>query len=159
MAKEEALKKLEAEEVGKDMERFKEIIRLWVQYDDAAADLVLAEKKTCKGAFHACKKEAQKLQKNGYYEPDFEEMAEWILDYYGATDSKGIVEGGFMYFICLMKSVQCRPYDDETANRIRTKVEALTLSIIDEPDRPEKTPKSEPVKPKPAGFTFDMSML
>lgn len=132
--KDKALSKVENEKAEKAspqmIDRLKELVKLWIEYSEEAAERVLVKDKTIKGLYEYCRTEAQKAAQNNCAAGGDEMLAEWLLKYYGASDPKGIAESGFVYFCLICEASKYKPYDETIAEDIRKKAEAVVGSPI-----------------------------
>ena len=94
----------EATEYGSPEEQVKAIVLAWLSCDKYAADKVLAEGKTIKGAYKAMEKTARDMPRNagntGVY-MNQEQSTRAIMVYYGVPDAEAQkqLEHGLMYDI------------------------------------------------------------
>ena len=76
---------------------------------------------------------ARKLARGNYYEPTWEEMTGWLMEYYGESEPQRVIEGGFAYFAALVRAGQFRPYDAGAAEDIRRRAEAVAGAAVSQP--------------------------
>lgn len=106
-----ALEKLdkEWEKAGKADQAIIEFLRVWVAEDEAAAEKVLADKKTAKGAYEAMRDFAKNNSRQGLHGKEA-----WVrvMVYFGETEESADqkLEHGLMY-ACLKAEIEkWRPY-------------------------------------------------
>ena len=92
----------EATEYGSPEEQIKAIVLAWLSCDKYAADKVLAEGKTIRGAYKAMETTARNMPRSGtgvYMNP--EQSTRAIIAYYGVADAEAQkqLEHGLMYEI------------------------------------------------------------
>jgi hypothetical protein len=69
----------------------------WIDYADNAAELILTDGKTIKGAFEAIRDYASKHKTDNYACVAPAKSMELVLEYFGQTDPQAVIEGGLMY--------------------------------------------------------------
>ena len=75
---------------------------------------------------------------------------EWILEYYGAKDPKGLIEGGLMYAVALDTAQRFKPYGTpDMAEHVPTTANPTALSEME---------GTAPAQHKPASVTADDSL-
>lgn len=87
------------------------MLRSWLGYQEEAADLIMAEGKSPQGCYKAMHNKA--MNENRRKCVGDEDAAEWVLDYYGAHDPKGLLEGGLYYKMIMDAAERYRPYGAE----------------------------------------------
>ena len=107
----DAKKKIEAERKKAKPESAEssilDFLDVWLEYQPEAATLLTASGKTPAGAYGFMR---QKAAKNHQKCAADEEAMVWILEYYGAADPRGLIEGGLMYACIQAKAEKWRPY-------------------------------------------------
>lgn len=113
--KEQARQKIEGEMEGFDspVSQIGMICLSWLDYADNAAELILTNGKTLKGAWNSIYEHASKVQKNGAACVEPAKSFELVLEYFGQPDPQGIIEGGLMYKAMTDAAARFKPYGVE----------------------------------------------
>ncbi len=110
----------------------------WIDYADNAAELILTDGKTVKGAFEAIREYARAHSTRNYACVPPTKAMELILEYFGQEEPQAVIEGGLMYKVMMDEAAKFKPYGMETP-----KSEAVTSQSEQNPQ-----PVAEEAKPR-----------
>lgn len=114
--RQEAIEKVKKDgfEHGLPQEVLQRLLLAWIEYDEHAAERILAENKDTKGCYEHIRSCAQKLKKASVNAAPEQEVV-WMLDYYGIKDEEAaaLIEGGLMGSIFDALAAQFRPHGAE----------------------------------------------
>jgi hypothetical protein len=86
----------------------------WIDYTDNAAELILTDGKTVKGAFEAMRDYASKHKEGNFACLVPPKAMEIVLEYFGQPDPQSVIEGGLMYQAMMDATAKFKPYGTET---------------------------------------------
>lgn len=86
----------------------------WIDFADNAAELILTDGKTVKGAFEAVRDYASKNRTGNYACIPPAKGMELILEYFGQQEPQAVIEGGLMYKVMIDGANRYKPYGTET---------------------------------------------
>lgn len=114
--RQEAIEKVKKDsfEHGSPQEVLQRLLLAWIEYDEDAAERILAENKDTKGCYEHIRSCAQGLHQNSVNAAPEQEVV-WMLDYYGIKDEEAdtLIEGGLMCSIFDALAAQFRPHGME----------------------------------------------
>ena len=114
--RQEAIEKVKKDgfEHGSPQEVLQRLLLAWIEYDEGAAERILAENKGTKGCYEHIQSCARELHQNSVNAAPEQEVA-WMLDYYGIEDNAAhaLIEGGLMCSIFAALAAQFRPHGME----------------------------------------------
>ena len=114
--RQEAIEKVKKDsfEHGSPQEVLQRLLLAWIEYDEGAAERILAENKGTKGCYEHIQSCARGLHQNSVNAAPEQEVA-WMLDYYGIRDEEAdaLIEGGLMCSIFDALAAQFRPHGAE----------------------------------------------
>ena len=86
--RQEAIEKVKKDsfEHGSPQEVLQRLLLAWIEYDEGAAERILAENKGTKGCYEHIQSRARELHQNSVNAAPEQEVA-WMLDYYGIEDN------------------------------------------------------------------------
>ena len=101
-------------EHGSPQEVLQRLLLAWIEYDEGAAERILAENKGTKGCYEHIRSCARGLHQNSVNAAPEQEV-KWMLDYYGIKDEEAdaLIEGGLMCSIFDALAAQFRPHGME----------------------------------------------
>lgn len=114
--KAKARQKIEAETTDTDSYtgRIGMMLLSWIDYADNAAELILTDGKTIKGAFEAIRDYARAHRTGNYACVPPTKAMELILEYFGQEEPQAVIEGGFMYKVMTDEAARFKPYGTDT---------------------------------------------
>lgn len=124
----------------------------WIDYADNAAELILTDGKTIKGAFEAIRDYAS-VHRTGNYAciPPTKAM-ELILKYFGQEEPQAVIEGGLMYKVMTDEAARFKPYGTETPESgtkgTENGTDAPETETVTSPSEQKPQPVAEETKPK-----------
>lgn len=114
--RQEAIEKVKKDsfEHGSPQEVLQRLLLAWIEYDEGAAERILAENKGTKGCYEHIQSCARGLHQNSVNAAPEQEV-KWMLDYYGIKDEEAdaLIEGGLMCSIFDALAAQFRPHGAE----------------------------------------------
>lgn len=114
--RQEAIEKVKKDgfEHGSPQEVLQRLLLAWIEYDEGAAERILAENKGTKGCYEHIRSCARELHQNSVNAAPEQEV-KWMLDYYGIKDEEAdaLIEGGLMCSIFDALAAQFRPHGTE----------------------------------------------
>lgn len=114
--RQEAIEKVKKDsfEHGSPQEVLQRLLLAWIEYDEGAAERILAENKGAKGCYEHIQSCARGLHQNSVNAAPEQEV-KWMLDYYGIKDEEAdaLIEGGLMCSIFDALAAQFRPHGME----------------------------------------------
>lgn len=114
--RQEAIEKVKKDsfEHGSPQEVLQRLLLAWIEYDEGAAERILAENKGTKGCYEHIRSCARELHQNSINAAPEQEVV-WMLDYYGIKDEEAhaLIEGGLMCCIFDSLAAQFRPHGAE----------------------------------------------
>ena len=114
--RQEAIEKVKKDsfEHGSPQEVLQRLLLAWIEYDEDAAERILAENKDTKGCYEHIQSCARGLHQNSVNAAPEQEV-KWMLDYYGIKDEEAdtLIEGGLMCSIFDALAAQFRPHGAE----------------------------------------------
>lgn len=114
--RQEAIEKVKKDsfEHGSPQEVLQRLLLAWIEYDEDAAERILAEGKGTKGCYEHIRSCARELHQNSVNAAPEQEV-KWMLDYYGIKDEEAdaLIEGGLMCSIFGALAAQFRPHGAE----------------------------------------------
>ena len=114
--RQEAIEKVKKDsfEDGSPQEVLQRLLLAWIEYDEGAAERILAENKGTKGCYEHIRSCARGLHQNSVNAAPEQEV-KWMLDYYGIKDEEAdtLIEGGLMCSIFDALAAQFRPHGME----------------------------------------------
>ena len=118
---------------GSPQEVLQRLLLAWIEYDEGAAERILAEGKDTKGCYEHIRSCAGGLHQNSVNAAPEQEVA-WMLDYYGIEDNAAhaLIEGGLMCSIFDALAAQFRPHGVEKTHP------AAEATSSEPPDEREK---------------------
>ena len=133
--RQEAIEKVKKDsfEHGSPQEVLQRLLLAWIEYDEDAAERILAENKDMKGCYEHIRSCAQGLHQNSVNAAPEQEV-KWMLDYYDVdgADAVAIIEGGLMSSIFDALAAQFRPHGMENPHP------AAGATSSEPPDEQEK---------------------
>lgn len=119
--RQEAIEKVKKDgfEHGSPQEVLQRLLLAWIEYDEGAAERILARRKDTKGCYEHIRSCAQKLKKASVNAAPEQEVA-WMLDYYGIEEdaAHALIEGGLMCSIFDALAAQFRPHGTEKTHPV-----------------------------------------
>lgn len=138
----EAIEKVKKDgfEHGSPQEVLQRLLLAWIEYDEDAAESILAENKDTKGCYEHIRSCAQGLHQNSVNAAPEQEVM-WMLDYYGVdgADAVALIEGGLMCCIFDSLAAQFRPHGAEKPRP------AAEMAAPEPPNPPEEQPEKDAV--------------
>lgn len=114
--RQEAIEKVKKDnfEHGSPQEVLQRLLLAWIEYDEGAAERILAEGKDTNGCYEHIRSCARELHQNSVNAAPEQEV-KWMLDYYGIKDEEAdaLIEGGLMCSIFDALAAQFRPHGME----------------------------------------------
>lgn len=114
--RQEAIEKVKKDsfEHGSPQEVLQRLLLAWIEYDEGAAERILAENKGTKGCYEHIRSCARELHQNSVNAAPEQEV-KWMLDYYGIEENAAhaLIEGGLMCSIFDALAAQFRPHGAE----------------------------------------------
>lgn len=114
--RQEAIEKVKKDgfEHGSPQEVLQRLLLAWIEYDEGAAERILAENKDTKGCYEHIRSCARGLHQDSVNAAPEQEV-KWMLDYYGVdgADAAALIEGGLMSSIFDALAAQFRPHGAE----------------------------------------------
>lgn len=146
--RQEAIEKVKKDSFkhGSPQEVLQRLLLAWIEYDEGAAERILAEGKDTKGCYEHIRSCAGELQQNSVNAAPEQEVA-WMLDYYGVEEgaAHALIEGGLMCCIFDSLAAQFRPHGTE-------KTHTVAETAAPEPPNP---PEEQPGKDAVASLDLD----
>ena len=122
--RQEAIEKVKKDsfEHGSPQEVLQRLLLAWIEYDEDAAERILAEGKGTKGCYEHIRSCARGLHQNSVNAAPEQEV-KWMLDYYGIKDEEAdtLIEGGLMCSIFDALAAQFRPHGMENPHPVAEK--------------------------------------
>lgn len=122
--RQEAIEKVKKDgfEHGSPQEVLQRLLLAWIEYDEGAAERILAEDKGTKGCYEHIRSCARELHQNSVNAAPEQEV-KWMLDYYGIKDEEAdtLIEGGLMCSIFDALAAQFRPHGMENPHPVAGK--------------------------------------
>ncbi len=133
--RQEAIEKVKKDSFkhGSPQEVLQRLLLAWIEYDEGAAERILAEGKDTKGCYEHIRSCARELHQNSVNAAPEQEV-KWMLDYYGIKDEEAdaLIEGGLMCSIFDSLAAQFRPHGAEKPRP------AAEVTSSEPPDEREK---------------------
>lgn len=133
--RQEAIEKVKKDsfEHGSPQEVLQRLLLAWIEYDEGAAERILAENKGTKGCYEHIRSCARGLHQNSVNAAPEQEV-KWMLDYYGIKDEEAdtFIEGGLMCSIFDALAAQFRPHGTEKTHPV------AEVTSSEPPDEREK---------------------
>ncbi len=124
----------------------------WIDYADNAAELILTDGKTIKGAFEAIRDYASKHKTDNYACVAPAKSMELVLEYFGQTDPQAIIEGGLMYKVMMDEAERFKPYGTKTPKSetegTENGTDAPKTETVTSPSEQKTQPVAEETKAK-----------
>lgn len=124
----------------------------WIDYADNAAELILTDGKTIKGAFEAIRDYASVHRTGNYACVPPTKAMELILKYFGQEEPQAVIEGGLMYKVMTDEAARFKPYGTETPENgtkgTENGTDALETETVTSPSEQKPQPVAEETKPK-----------
>ena len=140
--RQEAIEKVKKDsfEDGSPQEVLQRLLLAWIEYDEGAAERILAENKGTKGCYEHIRSCARGLHQNSVNAAPEQEVA-WMLDYYGIEDNAAhaLIEGGLMCSIFDALAAQFRPHGAEKPRP------AAEMAAPEPPNQPEEQREKDAV--------------
>lgn len=136
--RQEAIEKVKKDsfEHGSPQEVLQRLLLAWIEYDEGAAERILAENKGTKGCYEHIRSCARELHQNSVNAAPEQEV-KWMLDYYGIKEgADALIEGGLMCSIFDALAAQFRPHGAEKPRPAAE--EAAPKPSIPPDEQPEK---------------------
>lgn len=133
--RQEAIEKVKKDgfEHGSPQEVLQRLLLAWIEYDEHAAERILAENKDTKGCYEHIRSCARGLHQDSVNAAPEQEV-KWMLDYYGIKDEEAdtLIEDGLMCSIFDALAAQFRPHGMENPHP------AAGATSSEPPDEQEK---------------------
>lgn len=140
--RQEAVEKVKKDsfEHGSPQEVLQRLLLAWIEYDEGAAERILAKSKDTKGCYEHIQSCARGLHQNSVNAAPEQEVA-WMLDYYGVEEdaAHALIEGGLMCCIFDSLAAQFRPHGAEKPRP------AAEMAAPEPPNPPEEQPEKDAV--------------
>jgi len=124
----------------------------WIDYADNAAELILTDGKTIKGAFEAIRDYASVHRTGNYACVPPTKAMELILKYFGQEEPQAVIEGGLMYKVMTDEAARFKPYGTETPESgtkgTENGTDAPETETVTSPSEQKPQPVAEETKPK-----------
>ena len=120
----------------------------WIDYADNAAELILTDGKTIKGAFEAIRDYASVHRTGNYACVPPTKAMELILKYFGQEEPQAVIEGGLMYKVMTDEAARFKPYGTETPKSEAETTESGTEGTENGTDAPETETVTSPSEQK-----------
>jgi len=124
----------------------------WIDYADNAAELILTDGKTVKGAFEAIRDYASVHRTGNYACVPPTKAMELILKYFGQEEPQAVIEGGLMYKVMTDEAARFKPYGTETPESgtkgTENGTDAPETETVTSPSEQKPQPVAEETKPK-----------
>lgn len=126
----------------------------WIDYADNAAELILTDGKTIKGAFEAVREYASAHRTGNYACVPPTKAMELILKYFGQEEPQAVIEGGLMYKVMMDEAARFKPYGTETpkseAEGTENGTDTPETETVTSPSEQKTQPVAERTKPMTA---------
>jgi hypothetical protein len=124
----------------------------WIDYADNAAELILTDGKTIKGAFEAIRDYASVHRTGNYACVPPTKAMELVLEYFGQEEPQAVIEGGLMYKVMTDEAARFKPYGTETPESgtkgTENGADAPETETVTSPSEQKPQPVAEETKPK-----------
>ena len=120
----------------------------WIDYADNAAELILTDGKTIKGAFEAIRDYASVHRTGNYACVPPTKAMELTLKYFGQEEPQAVIEGGLMYKVMTDEAARFKPYGTETPKSEAETTESGTEGTENGTDTPETETVTSPSEQK-----------
>jgi hypothetical protein len=124
----------------------------WIDYADNAAELILTDGKTIKGAFEAIRDYASVHRTGNYACVPPTKAMELVLEYFEQEEPQAVIEGGLMYKVMTDEAARFKPYGTETpkseAETTESGTDAPETETITIPSEQKTQPVAEETKVK-----------
>ncbi|WP_297966968.1 hypothetical protein [uncultured Anaerovibrio sp.] len=142
--KEEAIQKIENKKCEGPVAELQQMIMCWVEADERAAGLIMAENKTVAGAYKAMEDVARKEKNGSHAVIDPPKAMAITMEYYGMAkdDIQKELEGGLMHRIIMAYATRWKPY-------------GAPVEITTNPQPAADIPQEPAKEPEAKGFSLD----